>query len=149
MYRQTPELELLLVHPGGPFFRNKDNGSWTIPKGVVERGEDPLETARREFSEETGFEAPEADACLSLGEIRQKGGKHVQAWAFAGDCDPSLLKSNTFELEWPPRSGNKRRFPEVDRADFFGPDEAKLKLNPAQASFVDRLIESLKTIAPS
>lgn len=130
-------LQVFLVHPGGPFFAKKDEGAWTLPKGWVEPGEDPLEAARREFEEETGF-APEAPVYQPLGEIRQKGGKVVQAWAFAGDCDPEQLESNTFELEWPPRSGHKRQFPEADRAAWLHLDEARRKILHAQAPFLDR-----------
>lgn len=142
MFRRTRELELFLVHPGGPFFRKKDEGAWTIPKGEVQPDEDPLDTARREFMEETGLGVPEGDF-IALGEIRQHGGKRVTAWAFEGNCDPHRISSNTFEMEWPPRSGRRQTFPEVDRADFFPPEIARVKLNPAQADFVDRLEEEL------
>ena len=143
MFRRNRGLELFLVHPGGPFFRNKDEGAWSIPKGEVEEGDEPLKAALREFSEETGAPPPEGDV-VPLGEIRQKGGKRVLAWAVEGDLDPSSVKSNTFELEWPPRSGRRERFPEVDRADFFPPDLARRKLNPAQAELVDRLERKLQ-----
>ncbi|MEE8041741.1 MAG: NUDIX domain-containing protein [Pseudomonadales bacterium] len=142
MFRRRDGLELFLVHPGGPFFRNKDGGAWSIPKGEVEPSEDPLSTARREFSEETGIEAPD-NGYVALGEIRQKGGKRVTAWAFEGDCDPAAIRSNTFEIEWPPRSGKRQSFPEVDRADFFAPDAARVKLNAAQAELVSRLENAL------
>jgi predicted NUDIX family NTP pyrophosphohydrolase len=142
MYRRAPRLELFLVHPGGPFFRKKDDGSWSIPKGEVEPDEDPLLTARREFTEETGLQVPET-GFVALGEIRQRGGKHVVAWAFDGDCDPAAIASNTFEIEWPPRSGHRQGFPEVDRAAFFTPELARTKLNPAQVAFVDRLQDVL------
>lgn len=141
MYRRRPELEIFIVHPGGPFFRNKDEGSWSIPKGLVEEGEDPLDCAAREFAEETGLPLPRGPF-TPLGEIRQRGGKLVRAWAFHGDCDPARIESNSFELEWPPRSGRKQSFPEIDRALFVSPELAKQKLNPAQAAFVDRLVES-------
>ena len=141
MYRSEP-LEVFLVHPGGPLYRNKDDGVWSIPKGEVEDGDEPLETARREFEEETGVK-PLAPAFHSLGEIRQKGGKRVVAWAFEGDCDPASVRSNSFEMEWPPRSGKRASFPEVDRASFFAPDIARTKLNPAQAELVTRLQEML------
>ena len=143
MFRRNRGLELFLVHPGGPFFRNKDECAWSIPKGEVEEGDEPLKAALREFSEETGAPPPEGDV-VPLGEIRQKGGKRVLAWAVEGDLDPSSVKSNTFELEWPPRSGRRERFPEVDRAGFFPPDLARRKLNPAQAELVDRLERKLQ-----
>ncbi|MFW5876897.1 MAG: NUDIX domain-containing protein [Myxococcota bacterium] len=136
-------LEVLLVHPGGPFFRKKDEGAWTLPKGLVEEGEDPLATAKRELVEETGFDA-EADVYHPLGEVKQKGGKVVTAWAFEGDCDPAELESNTFELEWPPRSGQKQNFPEVDRAAWFPLDEAHTKINPAQRPFLTRAAQTLR-----
>jgi predicted NUDIX family NTP pyrophosphohydrolase len=141
MYRSGP-LEVFLVHPGGPLYRNKDDGVWSIPKGEVEDGDEPLETARREFEEETGVK-PRASAFLPLGEIRQRGGKRVVAWAFEGDCDPASVRSNSFEMEWPPRSGKRASFPEVDRASFFSPEIARAKLNPAQAELVTRLQEML------
>lgn len=133
-------VEVLLVHPGGPFFARKDEGIWSLPKGLVDPGEDPLETAEREMREELGI-APEAERYVDLGEVRQKGGKVVRAWAFAGDCDPERIESNTFELEWPPRSGTKQRFPEVDRAAFFDPETARRKILPAQRPFIDRALE--------
>ncbi len=142
MFRRKGGLELFLVHPGGPFFRNKDEGAWSIPKGEVEPSEDPLSTARREFSEETGVDVPE-NGYVALGEVRQKGGKRVTAWAFEGDCNPTAIRSNTFEIEWPPRSGKKQSFPEVDRAEFFAPDAARVKLNAAQAELVSRLEDAL------
>ena len=145
--RRDDALEVFLVHPGGPFFKNKDDGAWSVPKGEIEAGEDPLATARREFTEETGFDVPES-GFLPLGAIQQKGGKVVAAWAFEGDVDPAALKSNSFELEWPPRSGRKRRFPEVDRAAFFSSADARIKINPAQSAFIDRL-EDLLTKEPS
>jgi predicted NUDIX family NTP pyrophosphohydrolase len=135
-------LEVLLVHPGGPYFQNKDEGAWTIPKGEVTEGEDLLERARIEFEEELGLAA--AGNWIALGSVKQKGGKTVHAWAFAGDLAADFkLASNTFEAEWPPRSGKVQRFPEVDRASFFPAEEAKRKINPAQAAFLDRLIEEL------
>lgn len=142
MFRRRPELELFLVHPGGPFFRNKDEGAWTVPKGEIEGGDDALGTARREFREETGLVVPE-EGYIELGELRQKGGKIVLGWAFEGDCEPEALRSNTFEIEWPPRSGRRQSFPEVDRAAFFSPADARRKINPAQTAFIDRLGEAL------
>lgn len=143
MYRQTPDgVEVLLVHPGGPFFRNKDEGSWSVPKGLVDDGEEGLDAARREFEEETGFPVT-AEEFVELGEVQQKSGKRVRAWAFEGDCDPSNIESNTFELEWPPRSGKMRTFPEVDRAEFFGLGEASSKINPRQVEFLEKLAEEV------
>jgi predicted NUDIX family NTP pyrophosphohydrolase len=130
------------VHPGGPFFHNRDDGWWTVPKGLVGAGEDPLAAARREFEEETSFTLPAGAEYLDLGSVKQKGGKVVTAWAVEGDCEPPLLRSNTFSLEWPPRSGRIRDFPEVDRAAFFTLDQARRKILPAQAPFLDRLAES-------
>lgn len=140
MYRRTPAgLEVLLVHPGGPYFASKDDGAWTLPKGEPGPGEDPLAAARREFREETGLDAPADAACLPLGQVKQKGGKVVQAWAFEGDCDPGRCVSNTFRLEYPPRSGKFQDYPEADRAAFFAVAEARRKINPAQAELLDRL----------
>jgi predicted NUDIX family NTP pyrophosphohydrolase len=136
------ELEVLLVHPGGPYFQNRDDGAWTIPKGEVAEGEDLLARARIEFEEELGFAA--SGNWLGLGSVKQKGGKTVHAWAFAGDLrDDFKVVSNTFEMEWPPRSGNVQRFPEVDRVNFFPVEEARRKINLAQTIFLDRLIEQL------
>jgi len=136
MYRRRDgRLEFLLVHPGGPFWARKDEGAWTIPKGEFQPGEDPLAAAKREFEEELGF-AP-AGEFVQLEPIKQKGGKLVQAWAFEGDCDPNAVKSNTFSLEWPPRSGRLIEFPEVDRAEFFPLEIGRKKINPAQASFLE------------
>lgn len=136
-------IEFLLVHPGGPFFARKDDGAWTIPKGLVDPGETPLEAAMREFTEETGFAAPPDDALVPLGEIRQKGGKRVSAWAFLGDCDPKALKSETFEMEWPRGSGRMQTFPEVDRADFFDAERARVKVLAAQVPFIDRALDAI------
>ena len=139
MYRRAGHLEVLLAHPGGPFWTNKDAGAWTIPKGVVEEGEDDhLATAKREFEEELGAK-PNADHYLELGEVRQKAGKTVIAWAFEGDLDPAAIQSNTFKVAWPPRSGRWQDYPEVDRAEFFSIDAAKAKINSAQAEFLSRL----------
>jgi predicted NUDIX family NTP pyrophosphohydrolase len=135
-------VEVLLVHPGGPFWAKKDLGAWTIPKGEYEQGEDPLAAALREFQEETGHEPP-AHGLVELGTIRQRGGKVLTAWAAAGDLDPATAVSNTFTMEWPPRSGVQREFPEIDRAGWFGPDTARAKLLAAQAELVDRLLAAL------
>jgi predicted NUDIX family NTP pyrophosphohydrolase len=134
--------EVLLVHPGGPFWAKRDDGAWSIPKGELDDGDDDgLATARREFREELGVDAPDADP-RPLGEVRQKGGKVVEAWAVAGDVDTAAVVSNTFETEWPPRSGRMQTFPEVDRAAWFALDAARVKLNPAQCDFLDRLTAS-------
>jgi len=135
----TGEPEVLLAHPGGPYFVNRDEGAWTVPKGLVDPGEELLDAARREFAEEIGLR-PEAPVFHPLGSIRQKNGKTVHAWAFAGDFDPSTLRSNDFETEWPPRSGQMRAFPEVDRAAFFARDEALRKVILAQAPLVTRAL---------
>jgi predicted NUDIX family NTP pyrophosphohydrolase len=133
-------LEVLLVHPGGPFWAKKDLGAWSIPKGEYEDDEDALAAARREFAEELG--SPAADGELvALGEVRQKSGKVVTAWALEGDIDADTVTSNTFTMEWPPRSGRTREFPEVDRAAWFGLDEARERILPAQAPLLDRLAE--------
>jgi predicted NUDIX family NTP pyrophosphohydrolase len=134
--------EVLLVHPGGPFWARKDLGAWSIPKGELDEGEDPRATARREFEEETGTPLPDG-ALEELGTVKLKSGKLVEAFAVAGDLDPATLTSNTFELEWPPRSGRMQTVPEVDRAGWFGLEEARKKLNPAQGAFLDRLRELL------
>jgi predicted NUDIX family NTP pyrophosphohydrolase len=142
MYRtQQGSPQVLLAHPGGPFWRGKDEGAWTIPKGEYEEPEQPLAAAQREFTEETGFEA--APPFVPLGEIVQKSGKRITAWAFAGDCDPGQLRCNTFELEWPPRSGRRQSYPEIDRAEWFGLDEARRKIIPAQRALLDRLEKAL------
>jgi predicted NUDIX family NTP pyrophosphohydrolase len=133
--------EVLLVHPGGPFWKHRDAGAWSIPKGEVADGEELLAAARREFLEETGL-APDGPF-LPLGSVRQKSGKLVHAWAVAGDCDPSAIRSNDFEVEWPPRSGKLRRFPEIDRAEFFDFESARHKLVGAQATFIAALERAL------
>jgi predicted NUDIX family NTP pyrophosphohydrolase len=143
LYRRVDgELEVLLVHPGGPLWAKRDAGAWSIPKGECEPGENPLRAARREFAEETGSQPP-AGPEVALGEIRQKSGKRVSAWALEGDLDTGTVNSNTFSFEWPPRSGSTIEVPEVDRAEWFGLEEARVKLNPAQARLVDRLVASL------
>lgn len=135
-------LEVLLVHPGGPFWTKKDEGAWSIPKGEVEEGEEPRACALRELEEEIGSSlglTPER--LVELGEVRLKSGKRVHGWAAEGEFDPATLRSNAFTMEWPPRSGNEREFPEVDRAEWFASAQARLKINPAQAAFLDRLLE--------
>ena|SRR5437762_4052739 len=143
MFRtKSTGLEVLLVHPGGPYFRNKDEGAWTIPKGEVGQDEDMLDRARIEFEEELGI-MPNGN-WIDLGTVKQKGGKTVYAWAFPGELkDTFQLLSNTFELEWPPRSGKLQQFPEVDKASFFPLEEAKRKINQAQTVFLDRLLREL------
>jgi len=135
--KKKDALEVFLAHPGGPFFANRDSGVWGIPKGEIDEGENALAAAQREFEEETGFQA--RGPFLALTAVTQKGGKLVQAWAFEGDCDPVRMKSNTFTMEWPPRSGNQQKFPEVDRGAWFSLSEAKIVINPAQISFLDEL----------
>jgi predicted NUDIX family NTP pyrophosphohydrolase len=139
------DLEVLLVHPGGPFWAKRDLGSWSIPKGECEDGEHPRATAWREFAEELGSHPPPAaeDEVLELGEVRQKAGKTVVAWAIAGDLDPEHITSNTFTMEWPPRSGRSQEFPEVDRAGWFGLAEARERINPAQVALLERLHEAV------
>ena len=139
MYRRRDGLlEFLLVHPGGPFWKNKDAGAWTIPKGELEEAEDPLATAIREFREELSLEVK--GPFIELRPIKQKSGKIVRAWAFEGDCEPEKIKSNTFAIEWPPRSGRMAEFPEIDRAEFFDAERAKEKINPAQVTFLDEVM---------
>ena len=135
-------VEVLLAHQGGPFWVKKDLGHWTIPKGEVEPGEEFVAVARREFAEETGYEVPN-DPLVDLGEITQKSGKRVLGWAAEGDLDPSTAVSNTFDMEWPPKSGAIRAFPEIDRVEWFDLDEARRRLNPAQVPFLDRLRAAL------
>jgi predicted NUDIX family NTP pyrophosphohydrolase len=143
LFRAAAAPEVLLVHPGGPFWARKDLGAWSIPKGGPGEGEDPRACALRELAEELGPAAPAIalEDLIELGSIRQKGGKVVHAWAAEGDFDPAALDSNRFELEWPPRSGERREFPEVDRAEWFEPEEARRRILPAQAELIDRLIE--------
>jgi predicted NUDIX family NTP pyrophosphohydrolase len=135
------DLEVLLGHPGGPFWRRKDQGAWSIPKGLIGAGEDAHSAARREFFEETGHQ-PEGEF-FALGEARQPSGKVVHAWAVEGDWDPADLHSNTFELEWPPRSGRRQTFPEIDRAAWFGIAAARLKILKGQVLFIDRLLAAV------
>jgi predicted NUDIX family NTP pyrophosphohydrolase len=134
--------EVLLVHPGGPFWARKDAGSWSIPKGEYGDDEDPRACALREFEEETGTALPPGDL-IDLGDVKQKSGKVVTAWAVEGDLDAEAVRSNTFTMEWPPRSGRTTEFPEIDRAGWFTADEAREKLVSAQAGFVERLLERL------
>jgi predicted NUDIX family NTP pyrophosphohydrolase len=142
MYRlRDGALEVLLGHPGGPYWTRKDIGAWTLPKGEYDHTEQPLDAALREFNEETGFTA--TPPFLPLGELRMKSGKRITAWAFEGDADPARLECNSFEIEWPPRSGLMRSFPEIDRAQWFGLDEARRRLLPGQAGFIDRLLAAL------
>jgi predicted NUDIX family NTP pyrophosphohydrolase len=152
MYRRPgPGLEVLLVHPGGPFWAKKDLGAWSIPKGEFEEGEEPLAAAKREFCEELGSEPDGAfvqGAFLDLGKLVQPSRKEVIAWAVEGDFPVAELRSNTFEMEWPPKSGMRMRFPEVDRAEWFSPDEARRKILPGQAGFIDRLVARLSTASP-
>jgi predicted NUDIX family NTP pyrophosphohydrolase len=142
LYRNA--LEVLLVHPGGPFFAKKDAGVWSIPKGEYEDGDDPLACALREFEEELGTPV-EAESPIELGTIVQRGGKQVTAWAVAGDLDPGTARSNTFTMEWPPRSGRQQEFPEVDRAEWFSVQDAREKLVPAQVELLDRLVERVSS----
>jgi predicted NUDIX family NTP pyrophosphohydrolase len=149
--RDGSAVEILLGHPGGPFFSKRDEGHWTIPKGEPDdAGDDLLVVARREFEEETGHSAPGDGASdpIPLGTIVQKGGKVVHAWAIEGDLDPATAVSNTFVMEWPPRSGTRQEFAEIDRVGWFGPEEARRRLKPTQVPFVDRLIEILGARKP-
>ncbi len=135
--RRNGALEIFLAHPGGPFWSRRDDGAWTIPKGIVNEGEDLLDGARREFFEETGIEP--RGPYIQLGAIRQKAGKTVHGWAWEGDADASTIKSNLSQSEWPRGSGKFVSYPEVDRCEWFDADVARTKMNPAQAAFVDRL----------
>jgi predicted NUDIX family NTP pyrophosphohydrolase len=143
--RRAAGPELLLVHPGGPYWAKRDLGAWSIPKGECGEGEEPRACALRELREELGDAAPALDpeALSDLGEVRQRGGKAVRAWAAEGEFDPAQLRSNAFAIEWPPRSGAEREFPEVDRAEWFGPEEARRRILAAQGALVDRLLDRL------
>lgn len=144
LYRfRESKLEVFLVHPGGPFWARKDEGAWSIPKGESEEGEDPLVAAKRELTEETGIALN--SSLIDLGELRQPGGKIVHAWAAAQDCDPSEIRSNTFEVEWPPKSGKFREFPEVDRGAWYTLSAARKKLHKGQRGFIDKLRQKLDT----
>lgn len=149
LFRHAPEggLEVLLAHPGGPIWAKRDAGVWTVPKGEFHDDEEALAVARREFEEETGHPAPDGDP-IELGEIRQKGGKLVEAWALEGDLDPATSHSNTFPLEWPPRSGRWITIPEIDHVEWFAPDEARRRIKDTQIPFIDRLIEALDDRTP-
>ncbi|MGB7438980.1 MAG: NUDIX domain-containing protein [Candidatus Acidiferrum sp.] len=135
-------VQVLLVHPGGPFWKNKDAGSWSIPKGEYNESEDPLTAAKREFQEETGIEIH--GEFISLDKLKQPGGKIVSAWAVQGDCSPIAIRSNTFSIEWPPKSGRKQEFPEIDRADWFTLPDARKQLLKGQQAFLDRLIAHIQ-----
>jgi predicted NUDIX family NTP pyrophosphohydrolase len=145
LYRRSTngaELEVLLAHPGGPWFAAKDAGHWSIPKGEADGDEAMLDVARREFAEETGHDVP-AGPVIELGSIVQKGGKTVHAWAVEGDLDPTTAQSNDFEIEWPPRSGRRATFPEIDRVAWFGPTDARERIKPTQIPLLDRLEAAL------
>ncbi len=144
LYRQKKgRVEVLIAHPGGPFFAKKDNGFWSIPKGLYEDDEDPFAAAKREFEEEIGWPAP-AGKYIELGEIKRKDGKTIKAWAVEGQVDETEVKSNTFEMEWPPKSGQMQEFPEVDKPSWYNLEEAAQKLLPAQIPLLQRLAEHLK-----
>ena len=141
LYRRHPDLEVLLVHPGGPFWAKKDLGAWSIPKGEHDDAEEALACALREFEEETGTK-PDEGQLSDLGTVKQKSGKVVQAYGLEGDLDADAIRSNTFTMEWPPRSGRQAEFPEVDRAQWFTVEAARERINPAQSAFLDRLIDA-------
>jgi predicted NUDIX family NTP pyrophosphohydrolase len=140
--RRDSNVQVFLVHPGGPFWKKKDAGSWSIPKGEYDEGEDPLDAAKREFEEETGINAD--GEFIALGEARQSGGKVISAWAFEGDCSPVEVRSNMFSMEWPPKSGHEQEFPEVDRADWFSLDEARTRILKGQVVFLNRLMDGFE-----
>jgi predicted NUDIX family NTP pyrophosphohydrolase len=143
LYRNiNKQLEIFLVHPGGPFFKNKDDGSWSIPKGEFLDEEDPLAAAKREFAEETGQKITEGNF-IKLSPVKLKSGKIVHAWAIAGDIDHETIVSNLFEMEWPPKSGKQASFPEIDRAAWFDADVAKIKINPSQVALIEELVSLL------
>jgi predicted NUDIX family NTP pyrophosphohydrolase len=143
VYRFKENVQIFLVHPGGPYFKNKDAGVWSIPKGEYEEAEDPLLAAKREFREETGFEL-QGDF-IELQPVKQKGGKTVYAWAIEFDLDERAITSNTFAIEWPPKSGKIKDFPEIDKAGWFTVEEAKENINPAQFKLIEELLEKLET----
>lgn len=146
VYRRVGDaVEVLLVHPGGPYWARKDEGAWSLPKGEHGPDEEPLQVALREFREEVGIDPPDGSPAF-LGEVRQSGGKRVSAWAIPGDLDVDVVHSNTFTMEWPPGSGAEREFPEVDRAEWFGLDAARQKLVRGQVAFLDRLPNLLRRL---
>ena len=149
LYRRRPDgtIEMLLAHPGGPVWAKRDEGAWTVPKGEFHDGEQAWDVARREFEEETGQPAPDGDPIV-LGEIRQKGGKFVEAWALEGDLDPATAHSNTFPFQWPPRSGKWITIPEIDRVEWFAPDAARKRIKDTQIPFIDRLLDALGDRTP-
>ena len=140
---ETQQLKVLLVHPGGPFWKNKDDGAWSIPKGEYAEGEDPLVAAKREFKEETGNELP-AGELIPLEPIKIKSGKVIAAWALKAELDVTCIRSNQFEMEWPPRSGKKQFYDEVDKAEWFLITEARIKINQSQAGFLEQLVAGFK-----
>ena len=143
--RRVPKFEFFLVHPGGPFWAKKDVGAWSIPKGLYEKGEPPLEAARREFVEETGF--PVDGDFVALGDFKQPDGKVVSAWLVEADCDPAAVRSNLFSMEWPPRSGKMAEFPEIDRAGWFAPEVAMVKILRGQKAIIERALERISLSA--
>ena len=149
LFRRRPEdvVEVLLAHPGGPLWAKKDEGAWTVPKGEFHEGEEAWAVAQREFEEETGHPPPAGEP-IELGEIRQKGGKLVNAWALEGDLDPASAHSNTFPLEWPPRSGRWITVPEIDRVEWFAPEHARRRIKDSQIPFIERLLDALRGSAP-
>ena len=144
LYRRRGELEVFLVHPGGPFWVKKDLGAWSLPKGELDEGEDPLQGAKREFTEETGF--PIDGEFRALDPVKQSRGKVVQAWAVEADCDPAHMRSNLFSMEWPPKSGKMQEFPEVDRAGWFTIAEARNRILAAQVGFIDQLVSLVGSV---
>lgn len=145
LYRKIKkEVEVFLVHPGGPFWKNKDAGSWSIPKGEFTEGEDPLDAAKREFKEETGITCE--GKFVELSPVKLKSGKMIFAWALEKEIDPGLVKSNYFEIEWPPKSGKKSSFPEIDKGSWFSAGEAKQKINEAQCSLIDELLSKIASV---
>jgi predicted NUDIX family NTP pyrophosphohydrolase len=145
LYRRpaNARVEVLLAHPGGPVWAKRDEGAWSVPKGEIEKGEDPWDVARREFEEETGHPAPDGEA-IDLGEIQQKGGKLVVAWGLEGDLDPANAHSNTFPFQWPPKSGRWITIPEIDRVEWFEPDQARQRIKDTQVPFIDRLLVAIE-----